>query len=162
MDLENRSKSMKRFKGSLLLGLILSVVFLSGCGGDPVGYVSGKVILATDDDPEGLYVTFINTGTGIAGTALVDADGNYRLTYKGDEAIPVGVFTISVKAHDAEMSDEEFGKYMSLPLHKKMEVRKQRLSKGDLVPKKYHDPSTSGLSYEITQGCQTYDIDVSE
>ena len=151
---------MQRLVKFFLLSFVLAAV--CGCGGDPVGYVSGKVILATDESPEGLYVTFMNTSTGIGATSVVDAEGNYHLKYKRGEAIPVGTFGVSVKAHQKEMSDEEYAKYIGLPLPKKQEIQAQRLSKNKLVPKKYHDVSTSGLAYEVTTGSQTHDIDVSK
>ena len=153
---------MQRLVGFPVLSFVLAVTFLSGCGGDSVGYVSGKVILASEESAEGLYVMFMNTSTGVGATSVVDADGNYSLMYKGGLAVPVGTFGVAVKAHEKEMSQVEFDKYIKLPLAKKEKVQAKRLIKGKLVPKKYHDPSTSGLSYEITPGNHTYDIDVSK
>ena len=146
----------------LILTLSLSLMCFAGCDNDSVGYVSGRVILATNDSPAGLYVTFMNGKTGVAATSVVDADGNYSLKYKGNKAVPIGKFDISVRAHEAEMSDEEYAKYIGLPLREKEKIRKQRLSVGNLVPKKYHDLKTSGLNYEVTDGSQTHDIDVSK
>ena len=64
---------------------ILSLLFLTGCGGSgpEIGHVTGTVTL--DGRPvEGAMLFFEPTTGGRSSTALTDASGKYELKYIGD------------------------------------------------------------------------------
>ena len=140
------------------------VVVLCGCGDDrgPVGFVSGKVTVPSGDNPAGLLVRFANGASGVGATAVVEDGGVYTLKHKGDEGVPVGTYKISVTAYVPQMSDREYTDFLDLPADEQNQISEQRNAKKKLVPKKYYNQNTSGLSYEIVQGDQTHDIVISE
>lgn len=155
---------MNRVSQFSLLGILLAVTLvLSGCGkGGPVGSVTGKVTLPDGNTAAGLLVRFLNESAGIGATAILAEDGTYSLKHKGETGIPIGTYNIAVTAYVKEMTDEEMTAFLNLPAAEQKKINAERYAKLALVPEKYHTTTTSGLSYEIIKGPQTFDIVLTE
>jgi len=155
---------MIRINSILISSVLLSVILvLNGCSpSPPVGYVSGKVILPDGNNPAGLLVRFMNEPAGVGATSLVAEDGTYSLKHKHKSGVPVGPYQIAVTAYVKQMGDQEYTDFLSLPASEQRRINAERYAKMSLVPEKYHDTYTSGLSYEIVEGEQTHDIEISE
>jgi hypothetical protein len=152
---------LKPFSFILSLSVVISLV---GCGASdkPETFpVSGKVTL--DGVPvEGASVMFRPEGPGRPGTAITDANGVYHLSSYGepkDGAAP-GVYTIAVikiggpgasalEGSAPPPSDPNaLSTIATTPAGKEADAPKTEY----YVPKKYTDPSTSGLKLTITEG----------
>lgn len=131
--------------------LILSTVALSGCGSatsehGPVGTLSGKVTFNGEPVKEGV-VQFNNPEKGFGGQAVIDEEGNY--TVSNDlGGLVTGTYQISVVP---PMIEKSFG-----PDTPPSEVPKEMPN----IPKKYHYPNTSGLSFQVKEGENTFDIEM--
>jgi|SRR5579875_344133 len=152
--------------GGLLLGLL---ILSAGCGsGSPRSVehteVKGKVLFQGKPLPGGT-VSFVAVNGAFAWTGPIDENGNYEVK------APVGEVRIGVDNRMLQkQSSKQGGEPMEMKtLREKMEgdVSKDQLPKGRLkgryvpIPKKYTDPSTSGLTYTVKPGPQTYDIELS-
>lgn len=140
------------------------VTTLAGCGGsdkpDTVP-VSGKVTL--DGVPvEGASVMFRPEGSGRPGTAMTDADGAYSLSSYGepnDGAVP-GEYTVAVIKIGGPGASALAGS--APPQSDPNALSTIDATSGTnsaeapeteyFVPKKYTDPSTSGLKLTIPEG----------
>lgn len=156
---------MNTVSKALSVVLNLSVLTaLVGCGGSdkPQTFpVSGKVTL--DGVPvEGASVMFRPEGPGRPGTAITDSSGVYRLSSYGepnDGAAP-GVYTIAVIKIGGPGASSLAGSapppadpnalstITVAPAGKEADAPETEY----YVPKKYTDPSTSGLKLTITEG----------
>jgi hypothetical protein len=90
-----------------------------------------------------------NPGSSISSS---DDEGNYKV-----ENAPLGKVIIGVNSEAAK--GKAFGAAMATvnPLEKG-KVKKLTLPKVSDVPKKYHEPDTSGISTEIKSGKNEFDI----
>jgi len=119
----------------------LSVVLLAaGCGGGPKlpprAPVEGTVTLDGKPLPRGT-VQFVpdqdKRTKGPPAVAQIDADGNYRLSTAGVEGAVIGWHRVAVVAQEnVDLNQTSYAP--------------------SLVPEKYNDPSSSGLSYEVKAG----------
>jgi hypothetical protein len=129
------------------LGLLLLIVALPGCGGNPV--VSGtvtykKVPLNTGE------VSFIGSD-GKSRSGLIGSDGRYEIVDP-----PKGEVTIVVTASRAEPS-----KAGGSPLGGADFAKNARaVPVQSLVPTRYGDPKSSDLRYVVVSGKQRKDIDL--
>ena len=157
---------MNRINQVSRLGLIFAfILILSGCtgGNGTVGYVSGKVTVPSDKNPEGLLVRFANGASGVGANAVVAEDGTYELKYKGSTGVPVGTYKISVTAYTRPLTDKEYSDSMSGVLSAELtKMKEEQKAKKKLVPKKYRLPTTSDLSYEVVSGSQEHNLDLTE
>lgn len=150
----------------------LTVLFLatlvSGCGGGatgPVGpqsQVSGTV--TNDGKPVTLdsQVVFFNSEKGLTLTGTLDSLGKYSLTPADPKVgVPAGRYQVSIKPPvvpviQMDPSSTEYAKMMeggdtatSTPVAVD-------------IPEKFSDPKTSGLVFEVKEGPNTYDFDLSK
>jgi hypothetical protein len=155
-----------RIRASLRIVLIVGPLLLAtGCGS---GTVDGKVLYQGKPVPGGT-VTFIHPKKGSL-SSVIGEDGSYQFVN-----IPPGEVQISVTAPVREPErklpanlDWEKIKASHPPgfneeeLKRKMGYRPAPPSSAVSVslPKKYADPTQSGLKYTITSGAQTHDIEL--
>ena len=121
------------------IALILSVSFLSGCGGDknPFGavYVEGTVTF--DGTPiEGVSVTFIPRSGDLAAGGRTDPQGKFTLTIGGAD--------IGTGAKPGEY-DVTFSKVELPPMLPIGQGPSAMPTATYLIPQKYENPQTSGL-----------------
>ncbi|MFO0999766.1 MAG: carboxypeptidase-like regulatory domain-containing protein [Planctomycetaceae bacterium] len=166
---------MTRVSQSISFVVTLSVIFtIGGCGGsdkpDTVP-VSGKVTL--DGVPvEGASVMFRPEGPGRPGTAMTDANGAYSLSSYGepnDGAVP-GDYTVAVikiggpgasalaTAAPPQSDPNALSTIVPTSGTNSAEVPETEY----FVPKKYTDPSTSGLKLTIPEnGSDSINLELS-
>lgn len=125
--------------------LTVSVAFLTGvvvigCGRGPdlppMSKVSGTVTLNGRPLPRGTvqFVPDVARGTeGPSGVGLIDENGHYEITTAGVKGALVGHHKISVEAEE--------------------EYDETTISMGpSLIPRRYNNPETSGLTAEVKDG----------
>ncbi len=152
--------SIRRFP--LFLTTLLLAIPALGCGDDSgVGRtvpVSGKVIL--QDEPWTAKTTVVlfkpdaskgNTSS-FEPTGTVDAEGNYTLTTKGKNGAPLGWYKVIVTARED-----------AAPEHPKLPTQHRPVARS-LLPAKYGQAETSGLSIEVVENPApgAYDLKLSK
>lgn len=149
----------------LLTGMFCIGLLLSGCGRSlgPEGEVSGKVTLKGKPLPGG-QVTFL-TPKGYTFTGVIDPQGNYKLRVPAGEArIAVDNRTL-LKSNNSSMPDLRHPPGIKPPPGAKVDEAPKSPSTditGTYVPlaDKYRSPDASGLTYTVTTGSQTHDIEI--
>lgn len=142
---------MTSFKNLGRVHALLACLALVGCGsgGPAMGRVSGTVTYQGKPIPKGT-VTFIPTdGTRPSATGTIN-DGAYTLqtTEPGDGAV-VGGYKVAISDIDpAVLNTAVPGMPVQAPK--------------SLIPKKYGDANTSGLTAEVQSGSQTRDFPLAD
>lgn len=157
------SRSFLRLACAGLLVGLLAVV--GGCNKNPRSVeqaeVSGKVLFQGKPLPGG-RVSFVALKGGFASIGVIKEDGTYQIK------APVGDVTISV---DNTMLRPKGGQKGGGPERQKShpsppgaEKSKEEAIKGRWVkiPAQYMNPGKSGLTYTVTKGPQTHNIELSE
>ena len=143
-----------------LLNAFPAIAILSvfvGCGSSgPSGTVSGTAKVNGKNSKKGSLITF-TAEKGTIATGQVAADGTYKLQIIGEkspEKIPVGQYKIAVASpSDSEaMTDEQYEAMMNRG-GKPPEVKKD-----GSIPEKYRSGQSSGLTFEVKEGVNTYEI----
>jgi hypothetical protein len=153
---------------NLAASILVTVgIVLTGCPNSsrPATYkVTGTVTMQGKPVADAV-VTFVPTGTdGEAASAITDSDGKYALTTwrAGDGARP-GEYRVKVsKQESAAVDPSKMVKNLTIEEEQKIYVEntKPRPPAKSLVPSKYQDESTSGLSHTVPQGSSTFDIEI--
>jgi hypothetical protein len=161
-----QQKSPRRFVHLVLPGVFLAVLTLAlGCGKSPysVGYadVSGQVLLDGKPLPGG-EVSFVAVNGALAARGDIGEDGHYQIK------APIGEVQIGVNNRMLMPPNPRKGQRPKGMVHK---TKDGSVVKEDDVPKKkgryvdlptkYLDPAASGLTYTVTPGSQTHDIQLS-
>lgn len=154
-----------RFLSSATL-LILGCL-LQGCGGPtgPVGpqsQVSGTV--TNDGKPVTLnsQVVFFNSEKGLTLTGTLDSLGKYSLTPADPKVgVPAGRYQVCIKPPVVPVirmdpSSPEYAKMMQVG----QDVTPAPAATD--IPEKFNDASTSGLVFEVKEGPNIYDFDLSK
>ena len=117
-----------------ILGGCLLILLTSGCGGEAVGAISGKVMFEGQPLPEGI-VSFV-TAQGQVVTGRVHG-GAYAV-----KGVPVGPAKITVR----QIAD---------PFD-----RHPPSSRVKEIPLRYRSADDSGLTYTVVSGSQTHDLEL--
>ena len=134
-------------------------VFAAGCGGGGLpegatGKVSGKVTLNGNPVPEGTTVVFMRQSGGYTATAATDASGAYQLSFRNAPEILVGKYNggVTPPAVDSGLTPDEI---------------MERGMKGDLpqqpkspIPERYLNAETAGLLFDVKEGENSIDIEL--
>src|SRR5439155_8521848 len=98
-------------------------------------------------------VQFISaTGLALVGEIATDGSGKYSVA-----DVPAGKAQLSITCQDPKYAD--FMKQLSASARDKSIPRpKGSPDQFNLIPGKYFDPSTSGLTCDVKGGAQTFDI----
>ena len=153
---------MNKLSWKCLAVLALALV-VAGCGpGGPRLYKAGGTVTYKDKPVEGANVTFVYADNNFA-SGITDANGKYILAYKassGGAALgkcTVSVFKPKVEASVAPPAESKDPKERMERMKEREEETKEKLEKekaggseAPLLPAKYADVKTSGLSFEIT------------
>jgi hypothetical protein len=140
--------------------LLCLIVLAVGCGGPRRSVehvtVTGQVLFKGKPLPGG-RVTFVTTQGAFASTGDIDEQGNYKVTAPAGE-VKIGVDNqmLSPRSKGAPASA---AKGAGRP-----NGAEATLPKGTYVaiPRKYTDPETSGLTYTVTKGQTSHNIDLGE
>jgi hypothetical protein len=149
--------------GAIVTGACLVGLF-AGCASEKTGTVTGKVIL--DGKPvTGGSVSFLTKSGGIPVTAFIEADGSYRV-----ERVPVGEVLIGVLSPppDSAAPGEAIKKTGGATGGAERAPDNTKGSPPNptaapvadklLIPVRYNDPGTSGLTTNVKEGENSYDI----
>jgi hypothetical protein len=120
---------LMRSRDLFCCGIIVSLILMSGCGGDrpSVVPVSGKVLI--DDKPLTFGTVVFSPKNGRQSTGVINKDGTFSLTcYKLNDGAIIGDHKISVSATESLNADTALKWY---------------------TPPKYSEASKSGLTQEI-------------
>jgi hypothetical protein len=149
---------------------LLLVLFLMGAGCAAKGTVSGKVTYQGKPLPGGM-VTFVTEQGGHAVSSDIGSDGSYTI-----EKIPPGPVKIGVRSNDSPDAPKSFG--ANPPPGKGIKMGPpegaqlpEGVGKGVFdpfgksgpkvkIPPQYNDPATSTLTYTVTSGSQTHEIEL--
>lgn len=114
---------------------------------------------------DGAVITFVPTSNeGQAASAITDSEGRYALTtwQAGDGARP-GEYRVKVSKQEQQTADpSKMVKNLSIEEEQKIyvESKKPRPPAKSLVPSKYQDESSSGLSHTVPNASSTFDIEI--
>lgn len=157
----------------LLTGTLLVCLLLSGCGRSGLGReeeVSGKVTYNGKPLPGG-WITFMSS-KGYTFNGVIDPEGNYKVrVLVGEARIAVDNRKLENK-QDKQLSPRELRRKMGMTPAPGTNVEEDKSSPavpaqeitGTYVPipKKYYAPDASGLTYTVTSGSQTHNIELSD
>jgi hypothetical protein len=131
-------------------------LLLAGCSS--TGTVSGTVSYKGKPVPAG-SVLFV-PAHGPAVTAVID-DGKYTAEKVAAGPAKIAVTSFSLEAPAGFVQHMQPPKDAPIPpeARKALEAGAQ-IKKGIKVPEDYADPDKSGLTYTVTGGAQTHDIDL--
>jgi hypothetical protein len=151
------SLSLRRMGGTALV--LIAACLLSGCG-KKFGSVSGSVKYKGKALTGG-QVAFIPAAPGgETATGLIDSSGSYTI-----EKVVAGPCKITVFTSAAGSGGKAAGKMMDAGKMGKADGGKSKVGvAGDVpsvqVPSKFAEPDTSGLSFEVKQGTNSHDINI--
>lgn len=120
---------------------LLLVGCLVGCGGK-AATVSGVVTLDGKPVTRGT-VSFSPATSGQKAVGIIDESGNYELSTNRETGLEAGTYSAAVSSRERGQVDESGGP----PMPGKY-----------LVPQKYSNANTSGLTFEVQRGSNTIDI----
>lgn len=119
---------------------LFAVVVVAGCGGQPLGKVSGKVTL--DEQPLTAGVVVLESAdVSVSVNAPLDAEGKFEVRTYDKQGIPPGSYRIAVRPGGSGSGDT--------PL---VGAADPAAKSASAIPAKYHDVKTSGLSAEVKEG----------
>lgn len=154
-------KSARLLAGMVFLGLIPS-----GCSFSKLGQeaeVSGKVMYNGKPLPGG-HVTFMNS-KGYTFGSVIDPEGNYKLKATVGEVRITVDNSMLMKKDEPGTPDLRHPPGVTPPPGVQQDADKSSAPKitGTYVhlPEKYRSPDASGLTYTVTKGPQTHDIELS-
>lgn len=136
--------------------LLFLVTVVTGCSGGgysgPTGTVSGTANLAGKPVPAGCRVSFVSD-EGFTATGEIDGSGKYTLSNVGNTAIPAATYKVTVAPPpERELSEAEYEEAMA-----KGTIGTSGPA-AEVIPAKYQNLATSGLSFEVKAGSNTIDI----
>jgi len=147
--------SIPRFKTTPLVVLLLSLIFLSGCSGKgpKIAPVTGRVTFKGAPVSDGAKIYFANKEKGVHITAILDADGRYRIEMAEGYGLPPGDYGVSLLPPMLQPSAEMIEKYRAGgPPAELMAFPK--------IPLRYRKPETSMLVLKLTEDGATFDVEM--
>jgi hypothetical protein len=146
-------------------GVALLAVWGCGSGGDGPGYAGVSGVVTMDGNPvEGATVVFTPTGAGTMSMGLTNASGEFTLTTStgkkgaaiGDHAVTVSLVIMPEAATTGSVDDLATQMPSEAQDPAAAEAAAAKAAKASqpvyLVPQKYGDAKTSGLTATITSG----------
>jgi len=145
----------------------LSLLVLAGCQADtspfkgPKGTVKGKVTYKGNPLPAGCAVVFMHETKSLPATGSIGADGTYSLMMGGKPEVLAGAYKVSLTppasvASGADPSNPEAYKAFMMGKGAKSTVEKPPF------PQKYRMAETSGLTFTVKEGPNTFDIELKD
>jgi hypothetical protein len=137
----------------LFAGLAAWALLAAGCGSDrpELARVTGTVTLDGKPLPKGT-ITFESVGKRPATGTIVNGQITEVTTYDAGDGAPVGSHKVAISATEAPASA-----VVANPGEAKA-PRADYMTGKSLIPTRYNDPSTSGLSAEIKSGENTVEF----
>ncbi len=167
-NLKSEMKNVRRlhWRAGVLFLAIVGIIF-AGCSSSsrpPTYRVTGTVTLK-GKAVDGAVVTFVPAGTeGEAASAITDANGHYALTTweAGDGARP-GEYRVKVSKQEQQAVDpSKLVQNLSYEEEQKIYVESKKAAPPAkrLIPSKYEDDQTSGLTHTVDKKPTTFDVKI--
>lgn len=161
MSLRQVHNSNWRFAVSLMAG----TVFLFGCSSSnlppgPKGTVEGKVTYKGEPVPAGSTVTFVHGDTSLPAIGQTGAGGTFKLMMQGGDQLPAGTYSVAV----SPPASGEISEQTDMDAYKAMMEGGATAAKATTgpFPEKYQAAETSGVTFEVKEGPNTYDLDMKD
>jgi len=153
---------MQRF-GLLLAWVVVGII--AGCSsGRPKTYQVTGAVTMKGQPVEAATVVFVPVegASYQAATGITDASGNFKLsTFAGNDGAQEGEYRIKVSKFNVKKpTKEEQDRYISMEEERKMQFGddKPAVPAKNLLPAKYNDDATSGLTYTVKRGSNTVEL----
>ncbi len=166
-NLKSEMKNVRNlhFQANVLFLAIAGIVLI-GCSRSsrpPTYRVTGTVTLQGKPVADAV-ITFVPTGEGEAASAITDANGHYALTTweAGDGARP-GEYRVKVSKQEQQAVDpSKMVQNLSYEEEQKIYVESKKAPPPAkrLIPSKYEDDQTSGLTHTVDKKPTTFDIKI--
>jgi len=103
--------------------------------------------------PAGTNIVMVHKDKGLAASGTAGDDGSYSLKMRGEDAILAGTYFVGATPPTAEVSQEDYDKAMAAG---------EELPEPDYsaFPAKYLDPKNSGVTFDVKEGPNTFDLDM--
>ena len=150
----------------LALSILATVgIVLTGCSNSsrPPTYPVTGTVTSQGKPVAGAAITFVPTGNeGEAASAITDSEGKYALTTwrAGDGARP-GEYRVKVsKQEQTTVDSSKMVRNLSIEEEQKIyvESKKPRPPAKSLIPSKYQDDQTSGITHTVPKKSSVLDI----
>jgi len=151
----------------LALSILVAVgIVLTGCSYSsrpPTYRVTGTVTMQ-GKPVAGAAIIFVPTSNeGAAASAITDSEGKYSLTtWQAEDGARPGEYRVKVSKQE-ETTVDPSKMVQNVPLEedqKYVESKKSRPPAKSLVPSKYQDESSSGLSHTVPKSSSVFDIEL--
>jgi hypothetical protein len=140
------------------LMLLLPIVALVGCG-KGTGYVTGKVTYKGQPVTSGAVVFYGADGTTDSGR--IDRKGTYTVAQAPSGAVRVAVMPAKARRQPGLPVNRSTGLPKEPPAKDGDDIAPPAPTAGKAAfPEKYADPETSPLTFKVSGGTQTFDIDL--
>lgn len=157
--------TLPRFHVNLMLLAIAGIV-LAGCSQSsrpPTYRVTGTVTLQGKPLADAV-ITFVPIGEGEAASAITDANGHYALTtWEAGDGARSGEYRVKVSKQEQQAVDPA-KMVKNLPYEEEqkiyVEAKKAPPPAKRLIPAKYEDDQTSGLTHTVDKKPTTFDIKI--
>ena len=152
--------------GNLAVSILVTVgIVLTGCSSSsrPRTYPVTGTVTSQGKPLAGAAITFVPTGNeGEAASAITDSEGKYALTTwrAGDGARP-GEYRVKVsKQEQTTVDPSKMVKNLSIEEEQKIyvESKKPAPPRKSLIPSKYQDDQTSGITHTVPKKPSVLDI----
>ena len=150
--------------------LVISALACGGCAEPvdlgPTGTISGNLTYNGKPLAEGTQVVFMQRQRGFAGLGATDAEGNFTITlYRkstgATSEMPVGTYIVMVQPPSDPNAEMELADPSDVATPNEMSSANQKqLFVKTEFPMKYRQPSTSGITREVKEGPNTFEIDL--
>jgi hypothetical protein len=159
MDLKKSHFSIRLF----ILIAILTAPLMTGCGDDlgPTGTLSGRLTYNSEPLPPKHAIVFYDLTRGYIYKGDTDTEGNFVL-FSDDhgEKVPIGEYSIMVRppvsGGDIDPSD-----FTAEQLEENPSIADGEM--GEVTyPMKYNAIATSGLTFTVKEGENTFDLDMKD
>jgi hypothetical protein len=154
--------------GKLAVAILVTVgIVLTGCSNSsrPPTYPVTGTVTSQGKPLAGAAITFVPTGEGgEAASAMTDSDGKYALTTweAGDGARP-GQYRVKVSLHEQKAVDpSKMVQNLSYEEEQKIYVENTKPAPPPkrLIPAKFENDQTSGLTHTVEERPTTFDIKI--
>jgi hypothetical protein len=148
----------------LVVVAVAGLVIAGGCGSGghsgPTGTVRGTVTLNGESVPAGTGVVFLSDD-GFTASGQVAADGSYELSSAGSgNQIPAVAYKVMVSGAAAGGVSAEDANYDAMMEASASGGAQPEAEAQSAIPSKYNSTATSGLSFTVTEGENTINIEL--
>jgi hypothetical protein len=145
-----RMLSEARVDWLILIAGALTLAAVPGCAKSslpgPTGTVSGRASYQNKPIPAGSAIVFVHKETGIIGTGVTNAEGDFQIRMREGKQVLVGQYTVHIRPPgEPDPNIMKFTRENVPPAWK-------------LVPERYWMSHTSAESFTVQEGPNTYNL----